>query len=288
MQITAAFIGLFLLLWALFTAAAPALRRGGAFVANRMTRSLLRTERAQRLLTYAARYRDYLPLVAIAVIGTYVVVAAGDAFLDLAELLLDKSARLEEFDSRVHRWAISQRQPGSSLFFILMTLAGTPVALATLVAIVTVFFLLRRRYRWAAYLVITTAGGGVINMELKRYFARSRPLLVEMLRESHGYSFPSGHAMGSAIVFGALSYLAFRALPRWRWKAAALALACTLIAAISLSRVYLGAHWISDIGAGAAAGTLWVAVTTVTYEMVRRIRMLRALRRERGMRAQAP
>jgi undecaprenyl-diphosphatase len=99
-----------------------------------------------------------------------------------------------------------------------------------------------------------------------------------MLRRAHGYSFPSGHAMGSTIVFGALSYLAFRSATRWRWKAAWLAFAWTLIAAISFSRVYLGVHWISDVGAGIAAGAMWVGVTTLAYETVRRIRMLRAKR----------
>ena len=51
----------------------------------------------------------------------------------------------------------------------------------------------------------------------------------------------------------ALSYLAFRTATHWRWKAAWLALAWTLIIAIALSRVYLGVHWISDVGAGIAA-----------------------------------
>src|SRR3989442_15479017 len=93
-----------------------------------------------------------------------------------------------------------------------------------------------------------------------------------------GYSFPSGHAMGSTVVLGALSYLAVRTATQWRWKAAWLALTWTLIAAIALSRVYLGVHWISDVAAGVVAGMLWVGVTTLAYETLRRIRLLRAMR----------
>src|SRR5207253_1428631 len=67
---------------------------------------------------------------------------------------------------------------------------------------------------------------------------------------------------------------------RWSAKAAALALGITLIIAVSLSRVYLGVHWISDVVAGIAVGTLWVAITTMAYETVRRLRLLRSLQRE--------
>ncbi|HVR41558.1 MAG TPA: phosphatase PAP2 family protein, partial [Thermoanaerobaculia bacterium] len=95
------------------------------------------------------------------------------------------------------------------------------------------------------------------------------PDLAQRLREAHGYSFPSGHAMGSTIVLGALAYLAFRVLVRWRWKSCALALGLTLILAISSSRIYLGVHWISDVGAGITAGLIWVISTTVAYEASR-------------------
>jgi undecaprenyl-diphosphatase len=87
--------------------------------------------------------------------------------------------------------------------------------------------------------------------------------------------------MGATVCFGALSYLAFRAIPNWRERAAAIALCFSMIAAIAASRVYLGVHWISDIGAGIAAGTIWFASTTVAYETFRRIRLIRSLRKKR-------
>ena len=98
------------------------------------------------------------------------------------------------------------------------------------------------------------------------------------MRDAHGYSFPSGHAMGSTIVFGAFAYLAFRILNNWRPRAAALAFCCSMILAICASRIYLGVHWISDVAAGVSAGLIWLVATTVAYETFRRIRMIRALR----------
>jgi membrane-associated phospholipid phosphatase len=81
--------------------------------------------------------------------------------------------------------------------------------------------------------------------------------------------------MGSAVAFGALAYLAFRVIRSWPAKAAAIAFLYTLIAAVALSRVYLGVHWISDVLAGVTAGTVWVTTTTVAYETMRRIRRAR-------------
>ena len=81
--------------------------------------------------------------------------------------------------------------------------------------------------------------------------------------------------------FGALAYLAVRTIPRWRYRAAAVAFAGTMILSISASRIYLGVHWISDVGAGICAGLIWVIAATVAYETMRRIRMVRSLRAKR-------
>jgi undecaprenyl-diphosphatase len=101
------------------------------------------------------------------------------------------------------------------------------------------------------------------------------------LRGAHGYSFPSGHAMGSMIVAGAFAYLGYRALPTIASKAAAVAAATTFVITVAASRVYLGVHWISDVGAGLTGGLLWVLGITVAYETFRRIRLIRALREKR-------
>jgi undecaprenyl-diphosphatase len=259
-----AFLSLFLLLWlVLYATAAP----------------------IQRLLPRAAhwttkfRYRDYLPVVVVLAAGITAAAMAGDAFLDIAEEVQANTPRLRQIDSDIHARARTTRSPGSTAFFTTMTIIGTPVGLGALVAIVSIALALKRRWRWAAYLVVTTSLGGLVNLQLKAFFARARPEIAEALRSAHGYSFPSGHAMGAAVTFGALAYLALRVLPRWRWRAAALAFACTMIVAIAASRVYLGVHWISDVGAGIAAGLIWVSAATVAYETFRRIRLVRALRR---------
>lgn len=270
MIVVLTFLLLFFLLYFVFLVAEPAIER----VLKRSAH-----------WTAAFRYRDYVPVLVVVAAGLAATLVAGDAFEDLAELLHEESPELREIDSAVHEWARYTRTAGSTRFFTTMTLVGTPVGLGILAGIVGIALLAKQRWRWAAYLAFTTCVGGLLNLQLKSFFARERPELAEALRHASGYSFPSGHAMGSIVVFGALAYLGLRALPRWRWRAAALALALTLTLAIASSRIYLGVHWISDIAAGLAAGLIWVTTTTVAYETFRRIRMVRSLRKKHDAKA---
>lgn len=273
MTFSLVFLLVFLLLWLFFYAALPLLER------------LLK-----RTASWTARfrYRDYLPVAIVLVIGVVATSMAGDAFLDLAESVHDESPELRRIDSEVHQWARTAYTSGSTRFFTALTIIGTPVGLGILVVVIDLLLILRKRWRWAAYLLFTSGVGGLLNLQLKAYFARARPELSEALRHASGYSFPSGHAMGATVVFGALSYLAFRSIPNWRERAAVVALCVSMIVAIASSRVYLGVHWISDIGAGIAAGVIWTAATTVAYEAFRRIRLIRSLRSKRATTSPGP
>ncbi|HUP60520.1 MAG TPA: phosphatase PAP2 family protein [Thermoanaerobaculia bacterium] len=262
--VTTTFLLLFFLLWLVFLALEPVIEHLIKRAAHR---------------TAAFRYRDYLPVAVLLGAGIAVTFYAGDWFIDIAERVRADSPQLREIDERTHEWARFTRTAGSTRFFNTMTIIGTPVGLAAIVLIASIVLFAKKHWRWASYLIFTTGVGGLLNRLLKSSFERARPDLAEALRQASGFSFPSGHAMGSVVCFGALSYLAMRAIPRWRWRAAALAFGLTMALSIASSRIYLGVHWISDIGAGMCAGLIWVSVTTVAYETFRRIRMIRALRR---------
>lgn len=261
MTLYVAFFVLFFVLWGVLAAVHPPI---GRFARVASTRILSKW-----------RFRDYLPVLLILVAGGCLLAWAGDQFLDLAEMVHANSPALQSIDTRVHDWAVAKRYASATSFFDVMTTIGGPIGVAAIGGVVFIVLLVTKRFRWAAYLAFTAAGGGALDWELKRYFARARPAVAEMLKHASGFSFPSGHAMGSTVVFSALAYLVVRAHVRWRWKAAAIALAATLIVGVALSRVYLGVHWISDVGAGISAGLLWVTMTTVAYETLRRIHMIR-------------
>jgi membrane-associated phospholipid phosphatase len=272
------FILLFLVLWGIVYALLPTAARAIRALASRITKISQRFTRVQRFVTYASRWRDYFPVALIVVVGLVATLWVTETFVDIAELVHAKSTQLQKLDMHIHDWAITERRTGATPFFVAVTILGGPVVVSAIVGVVAVGLAIRRRWRWIVYLAITAGGGALLNVLLKQYFERARPDVAAMLRRANGYSFPSGHAMGSTVAFGALAYLAYRALPRWRWRAAAIAFAMTLVASVAASRVYLGVHWLSDVGAGIFAGTAWVTATTVAYETFRRIRGVRTVR----------
>lgn len=270
------FVGVFLVLWGVFYVTLPALRHGGRLASAIVARNM----RVHKFVTSThERVRDYIPIAILIVAGAALTAWSGDAFLDMAEHLHEQGGKLHFVDTYVHDAAVQQRTNGATEFFVTMSNIGGPVGVGATLVVAGIVLAVKRRWRWLIYLAVTAGGGALLNLALKHHFARTRPDVAEMLRRASGFSFPSGHAMGSTVAYAALAYLAMRALKAWRWKSAALAFSITFVAAVAASRVYLGVHWISDVGAGITAGTVWVAFTTVAYETLRRIRLLRELRR---------
>ena len=112
---------------------------------------------------------------------------------------------------------------------------------------------LRRHSRSAMFAAIALGGSALLNLAAKHVFARARPALWISIAPESTYSFPSGHAMGSATLACVIACLAWNT--RWRWPAVILG---TLFAlGVGLSRVYLGVHYPSDVLAGWAAAIAW-------------------------------
>jgi undecaprenyl-diphosphatase len=275
----ALFGALVLTTWALLRAPLPALWRAGRKASRRAAALALRGGPVRRWVgarrPLYGRFLPYVPLGAFAAAGLGAALAAGVGFLHIAELLHRESALLQALDRGLARRALGARNAEATRFFLAAAWLGNGATLGALVAAVAALLVARRRYRWAAYLVTTAALGGLLNLALKEHYRRARPDVSEAIYRAQGYSFPSGHAMGSIVVLGALTYLALRQFRGWGARAFALSLALCSSAAIAASRVYLGVHWLSDITAGAVAGAVWLVTTTASYEGVRRLYAIR-------------
>ncbi|WP_437506414.1 phosphatase PAP2 family protein [Sorangium sp. So ce1099] len=150
------------------------------------------------------------------------------------------------------------------------TFLGSGAAL-TVVAIIVAAALLRRRHRVLAIgWLIALAGGGLLNWALKALFARQRPTFADPLAVAHGWSFPSGHSMGTFITFGMLSYLGLLFVRTLRARLLLVAFALSWTVAMGFSRMYLGVHYLSDVLAGFAAGSVWLAACISGIEVARR------------------
>jgi undecaprenyl-diphosphatase len=117
-----------------------------------------------------------------------------------------------------------------------------------------------RRDRAAAAMLAVVPAGELLNIGLKHVFTRPRPVVPEPLVHLSTYSFPSGHAVATTLLYGVLCALVLQRVRSPGWRAAAVAIAVMMILLVSFSRVYLGAHYASDVLAGIAVGTFCVAL----------------------------
>lgn len=123
----------------------------------------------------------------------------------------------------------------------------------------TGYLLLVRRRATALFVLGSVVGGMLISNLLKRGFDRPRPE-IDHAAEVFTPSFPSGHAMLSAVTFLTLGALLTRINADWRVKAYFLTVAVLLTLVVGFSRVYLGVHYPSDVVAGWCVGSAWALI----------------------------
>jgi membrane-associated phospholipid phosphatase len=162
----------------------------------------------------------------------------------------------------------------------LLTRLGDPAMLGVLGVAVGTALLLRRRLGLMLGWAVALGGNGVLNPALKLLFARMRPLHAAEGASAPGFSFPSGHSSGTVVAFGMLAYLGLRLLPQ-RWHLPVLLVAVLLAFSVGVSRIILRVHYASDVAAGFASGTAWLALCVTVVEFGRWLRH-RATRAQAG------
>uniref|UniRef100_B0SVU3 Phosphoesterase PA-phosphatase related n=1 Tax=Caulobacter sp. (strain K31) TaxID=366602 RepID=B0SVU3_CAUSK len=130
-------------------------------------------------------------------------------------------------------------------------------------ALVAVYLVATRRYRWAVALVAAMVAAAVFAPILKHAFHTPRP--SPLYAGVDAFSFPSGHATSAAALYIMLGVIAAEGLPK-PWRLLPFGLATATVASIGLSRVYLGAHWLSDVLAGLALGS---AIASIAVALAR-------------------
>jgi len=192
-----------------------------------------------------------------------VVIAGGlYGFVEMAEVARDAEAH--DFDTRI---LLAFRQPGNPADPIGpawveeavrdMTSLGSVSVLVFIVASVIGYLLVTRRPAAALFVLVSIAGGQVLSSLLKLGVDRPRPDLVPHLAEVFSLSFPSGHAMLSAVTYLTLGALIARITPGRAASVYVLSVAVLATVLVGASRVYLGVHWPSDVFAGWCAGAAW-------------------------------
>jgi membrane-associated phospholipid phosphatase len=146
-----------------------------------------------------------------------------------------------------------------------ITFLGEPVVLLLICLGLEIGPLYNHRRLEVSTLGLAAVGAIGLNYVLKVRFGRARPALWKWIVDVGHYSFPSGHAMISIVIYGFIAYILAKQFPQWRGQI--FALAVVLIVSIGLSRLYLGVHWPTDVAAGYAAGLVWLIVCILSLEL---------------------
>ncbi|MEZ6021580.1 MAG: phosphatase PAP2 family protein [Planctomycetota bacterium] len=146
-----------------------------------------------------------------------------------------------------------------------VTAFGSLVALGSISAVTCLYLLLRGHGRDALWLLLAAGGGAALSFGLKRLIARPRPEFVPHLTQVHTASFPSGHAMISAVVYLTLAAMLSRYHERRRDRLFLIGVALLVTLSIGFSRIFLGVHWPSDVAAGLCLGSAWAGLCVLVF-----------------------
>lgn len=172
---------------------------------------------------------------------------------------------LTAIDTPLSDWAIAHRNGTLTPFAKTVSNLGGTVAMTILAALAFVAFATRGYRREAVVIAATGLGAWVLVDGGKNLIARPRPPIHDHLVVKTNYAYPSGHSLGSIAV---ISILAIVLIPRLHSRAArwiAATCATIFVAAVGLSRIYLGVHWPTDVLGGWTLGALWVILCFLGY-----------------------
>jgi membrane-associated phospholipid phosphatase len=243
-----------------------------AFRATPFAATIKRLPLLGRVLASAVTATRYLGVVAV--LGFLVALSATVLFFEVAdEIGVDED--LAAFDVELSA-ALREHVSGETLqaFAVMTHLGDTNLMIAIGILVFAYLFKYRDRIVALAWAVATISGGLMVRL-LKIIFERSRPIHEHGLVAETSWSFPSGHAAGSMLIYGLLAYLLVRYTKAALHIPAALA-GITLIILVGSSRVILQVHYLSDVLAGYMAATVWVAICIAALEAIRANRPTRS------------
>jgi membrane-associated phospholipid phosphatase len=205
-------------------------------------------------------------------IGLVLIGIAAWTFADIA-FDVESGAAITLLDVRLATWFHTHAAPALITLMLAITWMHSVPGILTMAALAGAWFWRRKAWHWLLALVLTVPGGMLLNVLLKHIFHRARPHFDDPLLTLPTYSFPSGHTAGATVLYGLLAcYLVSHSRSRGA-SVAIVALAVVMVALVALSRVVLGAHYLSDVLAAAAEGCAWVATCVTAVSTLRRHRM---------------
>ena len=208
-------------------------------------------------------------------IGLVLLLSAAWVFGQIADDVV-RQARITVLDVQLAQYFHAFAGSGWTRFMLVITHTHATIPLLGLAALLGIWFYRRGAHYWLLTLVTAVPGGMILNVLLKLSFQRERPRFDEPLLSLTTYSFPSGHALGATVLYGVLAaYLVYQ-VDSWGARVGIALGALAMVALVALSRVYLGAHYLSDVLAAVIEGIAWLAICITATATLKRHRAARA------------
>jgi undecaprenyl-diphosphatase len=163
-------------------------------------------------------------------------------------------------DARLSDWLHGRANPFRTRTMLGITFLGSTVLASCAAVVFGVYLVWRRRFAWLLAMLTSVFGGMLLNRILKIAFHRPRPYFDDPILTISGYSFPSGHTMAATVLYGVLAAYFFSRTADRRGRVLIVLAASSLIALVGFSRMYLGAHYLSDVLAAMAEGLAWLSL----------------------------
>jgi membrane-associated phospholipid phosphatase len=196
---------------------------------------------------------------ALTVAGWIAFGVAGAIFLTLAWNVASQ-APIVTLDAKVSTWLHRHHAPALTSAMFVVTHAHSTIGMAVATAVFALVLARMREWYWIATLALAMVGGAVVNLAIKQAYERARPHFDDPLVTLESFSFPSGHTAGATLFYGVLgAFLVSRFFDR-RARGAIVAVAILMVGLVAFSRMYLGAHYLSDVVAAACSSTAWLVL----------------------------
>jgi membrane-associated phospholipid phosphatase len=208
--------------------------------------------------------------------GVLLLVVAAWIFGAIAEDVVTHDA-FTVLDARVANWlhVHAHARDGLTRAMLFVSDANDSVGTLLMTALFAAWLVARRARYWLLSLALAVPGGMLLNVLLKYVFQRTRPQFDDPIVALLTYSFPSGHTVAATLFYGVLAAYLCVVLPRWRSRAVVAVAAVSMVLLVAFSRIYLGAHYLSDVLAAMAEGCAWLAICITASATLRRRRAAR-------------
>lgn len=207
-------------------------------------------------------------------VGILLLTLATWIFAHLAEDVVNHDP-LTITDARFSNWLHIHQTPWLTQALLLVTHIHSTWGITILTLPIAAYLWRRGSRRRIIGVIVTIYGGMLLNVWLKLIFQRARPHFDDPVITLTSYSFPSGHTMAATVFYGVLCTIILARISDWRWRIVTILGAMFMIGLVGFTRIYLGAHYLSDVIGAMLEGAAWLTICLTAFETFRRRRRLR-------------